>query len=203
MFALNIRRDCDRHRPALRAPGTINSVCGLALALAITVLLFVVNNASAETALEDLGPAPAFTLESHDGDRVDLAGFLEKGPVIIDFWATWCKPCRRALPHLQALYEKYRERGVTVLAISEDDPRSQAKIGSFLRSQRLTFPVLLDGEKQVARQYRVATLPTTFLVSSDGQIVALHRGYRDGDVTLIEQQLEALLAASSQEVSEP
>ncbi|MFH1845202.1 MAG: TlpA disulfide reductase family protein [bacterium] len=203
MFVQNTWRGRDRLGPVVLPLGVIHPIHGLALALAITVLLFADTGASAETTLEDLGPAPAFTLESHDGDRFDLAGYLEKGPVIIDFWATWCKPCRRAMPHLQALYEKYRQRGVTVIGISEDDPRSQAKIGSFLRSQQITFPVLLDGEKQVARQYRVATLPTTFLISSDGQIVSLHRGYRDGDEKLLEQQLEALLAVSGQEVSEP
>lgn len=145
--------------------------------------------------LKDLGPAPAFTLDTHGGKRVSLADYLDHGPVIIEFWATWCKPCRKEMPHLQALYERYLEQGLSVLAISQDDPRSQPKIGAFLRSQKLTFPILLDGDSRISRLFRVSAVPTTFLVSTEGRIVALHRGYRDGDERILEQEVRELLAS--------
>jgi peroxiredoxin len=165
--------------------------CLLGIAAAALTLVTV---AAAQDKLKDLGEAPHFTLEAYSGRRVTLTQVLQDGPAVIDFWATWCSPCREALPQLQALHEKYSERGLTVLAISQDDPRSQPKIGPFVRSQRLTFPVLLDGDHRVARLWRVSTLPTTFLVDPSGRIVALHRGYRDGDERILEDEILALLA---------
>jgi cytochrome c biogenesis protein CcmG/thiol:disulfide interchange protein DsbE len=149
--------------------------------------------ASGDALLEDLGRAPDFTLRTLQGDRIRLTEALERGPVILDFWATWCRPCRQALPQLQALYERYREAGLTVLAVSVDDPRSQPKIAPFARSQELTFPILTDGEKRAGRLYRITAVPTTFLISPEGRIVALHRGYRKGDIMLLEKQVRALL----------
>ncbi len=169
----------------------MGSLAGLLVLLA--ALLAVPATAAAAPA--DLGPAPAFTLETHAGGRTSLADHLENGPVIIDFWATWCGPCRKALPHLQALQDQYRDQGLTVLAVSIDDPRNQPKIGGFVRSQKLDFPILLDGDSRVARLYRVASVPSTFLVSPEGRVVALHRGYRDGDEKLLAAEVAELFDA--------
>lgn len=162
----------------------------------VLVLLLVPLAVPAETpALPDLGPAPDFTLENNAGGRTSLAEHLAAGPVIVDFWATWCTPCRKAMPHLQVLQDEYGDRGLTVLALSVDDPRNQPKIGAFVRSQKLTFPILLDGESRVARLYRVASVPTTFLISPAGRVVAFHRGYRDGDEKLLADEVAALFAS--------
>jgi peroxiredoxin len=153
--------------------------------------------AAAPAATKDLGEAPDFTLLSHDGHPVRLADVLKHGPVILDFWATWCGPCRKALPPLQALYSKYSERGLTVLAISQDDPRSQPQIGAFVRSQKLSFPILLDSDHQVARLYRAASMPTSFLISPEGRVMAFHRGYREGDEKILEEQVLELLPGAT------
>ena len=149
----------------------------------------------AAAADKDLGPAPAFTLESTAGDRVSLAAALERGPVIVDFWATWCGPCRQALPGLQQLHEKYAARGLTVLAVSTDEPRNRPKIGTTARALGLTMPVLIDTDKRAAQLYRVEAIPMTFLIDRDGRIQALHRGFRQGDLELLEQELLPLLNA--------
>jgi peroxiredoxin len=143
--------------------------------------------------LGDHGRAPQFQAERYDGGRVALRELLQKGPVIVDFWATWCVPCKRALPHYQALQQRYAERGVAVLLISLDDPRSQPKIGPYVKSQKLTLPVLLDAQKQVSRLFQVSDIPSTFLISPTGRIVAVHVGYNDGDEALLERELRELL----------
>jgi len=145
-------------------------------------------------AAEDLGGAPGFTLETPGGEKMSLGDALAKGPVILDFWATWCGPCRKALPHLQALYEAYKDDGLTVIAVSTDEPRNRPKINSTVRSLGLTFPVLVDGDKVVARLYRIDSVPTTFLISQAGRVTAYHRGFREGDEKLLAREVRELLA---------
>ncbi len=169
--------------------------------LLLMLLLAPTAGLAAPPVLADLGPAPAFILETHDGGRTSLAEHLAAGPVIVDFWATWCAPCRKALPHLQSLQDEYADRGLTVLAVSIDDPRNQPKIDAFARSQKLDFPILLDGDSRVARLYRVASVPTTFLVSPSGRVVAFHRGYRDGDEKLLAAEVAALFASLEEEAA--
>jgi peroxiredoxin len=94
---------------------------------------------------------------------------------------------------LQHLFERYADRGLTVLAISTDEPRNRPKIGSAARALGLTFPVLIDADKRVARLYRVDSVPMTFLVDREGRIRSLHRGFRPGDIQLLEQELLPLL----------
>jgi peroxiredoxin len=137
--------------------------------------------------------APDFTLENLRGDRITLSDALADGPVILDFWATWCGPCRKALPALQELATEFGD-DVTVLTVSIDDPRSRSKIGSTMRSLGLKMPVLLDSDKSIASLYRVVSVPSTFLIASDGTIAKVHSGYRDGDMRLLASELGRLLS---------
>ncbi len=137
--------------------------------------------------------APDFTLEDLRGDSVTLSDVLADGPVILDFFATWCKPCGKALPKLQKLAQEY-EGKVQVITISIDDPRSRSKIAPSMRAKGVKLPVLLDSDKMVASLYRVASIPSTFLIAPDGRIAAVHKGYRDGEIRQLESELNALLA---------
>lgn len=159
-------------------------------ALAVVLVL-----ASPALALAGTGQetAPDFTLDDLRGDPVTLTDALADGPVIVDFWATWCRPCRRALPRLQKLAVKYEGR-VRVLAVSIDGPRSRAQIAPTVRTLGLTMPVLLDADKTVASLYRVTTIPTTFLIAPDGRIAAVHNGFRDGEIKRLAAEIDRLLA---------
>jgi peroxiredoxin len=168
---------------------------GLA-AIVIAVAAACLQGGGARAADDAADTAPAFTLEDVAGDRVALATALARGPVIVEFWATWCGPCRQALPGLQRLHEAYASRGLTVLAVSTDEPRNRPKIGSTARALGLTFPVLVDADKRVAQLYRVESIPMTFLIDRDGRIRSLHRGYRPGDLEALEQELLPLLDAA-------
>jgi len=137
------------------------------------------------------GPAaPDFTLRASDGRNLRLAE-LRGSVVLVNFWATWCAPCRIEMPHLNKLHDKFRDAGLALLGVSvDDDPRNAAGVAS---KMGLRFPVLFDADKRVVRLYEVATMPTTVFIDRDGRVRSQHRGYRDGDEALHEQRLRALL----------
>jgi peroxiredoxin len=111
--------------------------------------------------------APDFTLETYDGETVRLAQ-LRGQVVLINFWATWCPPCREEMPAIQEAYDEHRERGLVVLAanLMEND----AQVGDFMAEMELTFPILMDRRGTVSERYRVQSLPTTYFVDRSGVI---------------------------------
>lgn len=135
-------------------------------------------------------PAPDFTLRSSEGRNLRLQE-LRGQVVMVNFWASWCAPCRVEMPHLNRLADKYRSSGFTLLGVNvDDDPKNAmaaaAKLG-------LRFPVLLDGEKKVVKLYEVATMPSTVLIDRDGRVRYVHRGYRDGYEETYDRQIRELL----------
>lgn len=136
---------------------------------------------------------PDLTFDLLTGKSITLSELSEKGPVLIDFWATWCNPCKLEMVQLQKIYQSYRDRGLTILAISQDSPRSLAKVRSFIRAKRYTFPVALDPNQQVGLKLNANVLPTTILVNSDREIVWRHQGYLPGDEKDIKAEILKLL----------
>jgi peroxiredoxin len=131
--------------------------------------------------------APSFHVRTLDGRALDSQKLLVKGPVVLDFWATWCRPCERSLPALQELHARYSAQGVTVLAVSIDGPRNWTRVRPFVTSHGLTLPVVIDEDGSLAKRYRVASVPSTIVIAPDGRVVRFHSGYVPGD----EQALEA------------
>jgi thiol-disulfide isomerase/thioredoxin len=127
--------------------------------------------APAAPALAVKGPAPSFTLEDRDGRSVSLSYFRGR-PVLIDFWASWCGPCRKSMPSIEQLYRKYRGSGLQVVGINIEG-RTPATL-QYLSAGGYTFPVLFDSgnwNSPVARSYHVSSIPRTFLIDGDGNIL--------------------------------
>jgi cytochrome c biogenesis protein CcmG/thiol:disulfide interchange protein DsbE len=122
--------------------------------------------------------APDFSLPNLAGENVELSELLGEGPVIVDFWATWCKPCIKAFPDLQDVYDSYKDCGLKVLAISIDGPRSTSRVGALIKSKGNTFEVLLDTSQKVAQKFHVTSVPRTVLIGTDGKIAFALTGYR-------------------------
>jgi len=139
--------------------------------------------------------APEFTLPNLDGEDVALSELLKDGPVIVDFWATWCKPCIKAFPDLQEIFDKYKDCGLTVLAISIDGPRSTSKVGALIASKGNTFGVLLDPSQAVARKFHVTSVPRTVLVRQDGTVAWAVTGYRPTNHAELDAAVAALIPA--------
>ncbi|MFQ5342911.1 MAG: redoxin domain-containing protein [Anaerolineae bacterium] len=119
-------------------------------------------------------PAPDFTLKNLEGETINLDDFKGQ-PVLINFWATWCGPCRIEMPVMNTMYQKYKDEGFVVLAV--DVQESITTVQSFVNSMGLTFPILLDLKGEVADgPYRIRAFPTSYFVGRDGKITAAHRG---------------------------
>ncbi len=154
------------------------------LTLALSTLCSVAAAVSTDRA------APDFTLRSLDGPNLRLQE--QRGRVVlVNFWATWCGPCRQEMPHLNRLYEKYRAAGFTLLGVNiDDDARNAAGLSTKLG---LKFPVLLDTDKKVSHLYDLATMPSTVLIDRDGRVRFIHLGYKDGYENTYEKQIRELL----------
>ncbi len=132
-------------------------------------------------------PAYDFSLVDLEGNEVRLADFHGR-PVILNFWATWCAPCRLEMPELQTAYSQYQEVGLVILAINQEESPQLVR-EFFYDDMGLTFTPLLDSEGMVANLYGVNRLfPSSFFINADGQITAIHRGM------LVASQIEAYLA---------
>ena len=134
--------------------------------------------------------APDFTLKSNGGDNLRLSE--HRGEVILlNFWASWCGPCRQEMPHLDALQKKYESLGVNVIGVSVD--KEPGKADQLLKEIPVAFPVLYDTESQVSAAYNVAAMPTTVLIDRDGNMRYLHKGYKPGYEDQYEQQIKQLI----------
>jgi len=140
----------------------------------------------------DIGnPAPGFKLPNIDGETVDLDDFKGK-PVILNFWATWCPPCRFEMPLLQSAYERYQDQELVVLGINNLFLDELPKVEQFVTEHRLEFPILLDETGEIHDPlYRVQNLPTTFFVDRQGTIRWIQIGELNQEV--LEQQISSIL----------
>ena len=127
------------------------------------------------------------------GNEVSVETLVEDGPIILDFWATWCGPCKRAMPAWARLADAYAEDGVRLVPVSWDHPRMYDRITTYFEKQGFEFPSLVDPEHESGNALGVVSLPTTFLISADGNILVRHVGYADGDERLLESELRKAL----------
>jgi peroxiredoxin len=137
------------------------------------------------------GPAPNFTLQANAGGQVSLASLKGK-VVMVNFWATWCVPCRQEMPHLEALYEKYNGLGFELLAVNVEKNNAEGA-RKWLQETPVTFPVLFDPENQVTKLYKVQTMPSTVIIGRDGTMRFMHNGYKPGYENDYQTQVRSLL----------
>lgn len=145
------------------------------------------------------GKAPDFALPNLIGKDVKLSEALSRGPVILDFWATWCKPCIKGFPALQQIHDKYKAKGLTVLAISVDSPKSRSRVAPFIKAQNYTFEVLLDIEGKVAKKYNAIAVPRTVLISQQGEVVYATTGYKPTNEEQLDKAVGSLLPQKASE----
>jgi len=134
---------------------------------------------------------PPIDLPDLEGNQVDLDELRDK-VVVVDFWASWCGPCRQEMPVLQTFHEKYATKGLVIIGVNVD--RSAKKMRGFLESNPVSFRIVHDPETRVAERYEPTTIPTSYVVGRDGKLRYVHQGFRKEDAQSIEARLRTLLA---------
>jgi peroxiredoxin len=129
-------------------------------------------------AVDTNSPAPDFTLNAQSGKPVEFTQF--KGQVVmLNFWASWCGPCRQEMPLLDSIYKKYGKLGFTMIGVNVE-PDSKAA-NDWLKQTPVTFPILYDTDSKVSKLYGVSGMPSTVIVDRKGTVRMIHRGYKPGD----------------------
>ncbi len=137
--------------------------------------------------------APDFTLKNLKNERFTLSDHIGKGPILLDFWAFYCKPCLEALPELDRLHHEYSEQGLQVITVSIDNPKSSKKVRPFVGSRKFGFEVLLNPDKEVRKLFGGINIPFTVLINNDGEIVYNQLGSKPGDEETLEKEVKKLL----------
>ena len=135
-----------------------------------------------------------FEAESIEGDQIELEKLLEKGPVLINFWASWCQPCKAEMKHLKNIYEKYKSTGFTIVGINQDSPKSLSKVKSLISSNMINYPIVLDPNNQIFQKYNGQVMPYSILINPKGEIAFKHTGYLPGDEVKLEEEITKLLS---------
>lgn len=142
------------------------------------------------SALDAGAKLPEIGLTDLAGKRVDVASLSGK-VVILDFWASWCAPCKEELPQLEKLYKKYKDRGLVVVGISVDDDAENVK--TFLKQMHLSFPIAHDKGHVVADRFHPPRMPSSYIADRKGIVRHVHGGFRAGDERQMEAEITALL----------
>ena len=142
-------------------------------------------------------PAPDFSLRDINGKEVSLSSHKGK-VVLVNFWATWCGPCKLEMPHLDKMDRDLEAKGFEVISISTDDARAASKVKPLIKRGGYGFTVLLDKDTSVVSQYNPAkTLPYNVLIDRDGNIHKVFQGYNPGDEVELRHEVETLLGSGS------
>lgn len=165
---------------------SVRTIKGMVKGLALAAVC-----ASAALAASSSAPAPGFQLSGRGGKTIDLSQF--KGQVVmINFWATWCGPCRQEMPLLEDIYKKYKPMGFTMLGVNVEPDSAGAE--AWLQKQKpVTFPVAFDVDSKVSKLYKVAGMPSTVFVDRKGNVRVMHKGYKPGDEDFYMTQIRSML----------
>ena len=136
---------------------------------------------------------PDMPVKLLSGKTANLYELLESGPVIIDFWATWCVPCKKVMKFLNQYHLDYAKENFKVLMINTDSPRSLGKVKTYVRSQGFSFNVGMDPNKVISKKLNGMVMPTLILVDKGGRVKWMHQGYVAGEEVEIEKQIRQIL----------
>ena len=137
--------------------------------------------------------SPSLTLKKMNGKSVKLSEYLNKGPVLINFWATWCSPCKKEMVFLNQFERRYKDNGLSILSISIDSQKSLSHVRSYIRANNYTYDVFLDPNMQVFKKLNGNLMPTNVLIDKNGKVLWRHYGYIPGDEKNMDLELRSAL----------
>ena len=142
---------------------------------------------------------PNIDIKLLNGKTTNIYKLLESGPLLMDFWATWCKPCKQVMKHLNEFHNDYKDQGFQVLMINQDTPRSLGKVKAYINSKDYDFLVSTDPNQQIAKKLNGQIMPNLLLIKKDGTIQWRHQGYMPGEEKEIKQKIEELLSLNKKD----
>lgn len=134
--------------------------------------------------------APDFTLKGMNGNTISLADYKGK-VVMVEFWATWCPPCKELAPILEKIHKKYKDKGLVFLALVSKD-EGEETIKSFIKEHEITYSVLM-ADQETTRHYGISSIPVTFIINKEGRVVIMHMGNTQGIMQELIAEIERLL----------
>ena len=163
--------------------------------------LFIINLIIAESA--DIGNTiPDLKIRLLDGTTTTIHELVDDGPLMIDFWATWCVPCKKLMRYLDQYHQDYSSDGFKVLMINTDTPRSMGKVKSYVRAQDYKFYIGMDPNKTISKKLNGMVMPTMILVDKGGEVKWRHQGYISGEEIEVNNQIKQLLENNLEEIFE-
>jgi len=155
--------------------------------ISIAMFVFVAANVQAKPIS---GKAPDFTLKSRSGKNLRLSDF--RGQVVmLNFWASWCGPCREEMPIMEKFYKRYKKLGFTILGVNVEEDSSKAN--AYLRDIKVSFPILYDNTNKLSEVYSVRAMPTTVMIDRNGNMRYLHQGFKTGTEKAYKKEIKKLI----------
>jgi thiol-disulfide isomerase/thioredoxin len=158
-------------------------------ALSVLVASLLVGSTAAALPIGE--SPPPIDMPDLSGRNVDLEALRGK-VVLVDFWASWCGPCKQEMPVLEALHQKYADEGLVIVGVNIDT--SAKKMNSFLKGSPVSFRIVHDPKIEIPQRYEPSTMPSSYFIGRDGKLKHVHEGFRKKDAAAIEKQIQALLA---------
>jgi peroxiredoxin len=142
--------------------------------------------------------APDFTARDVEGKTFRLSDHLGKQVILLDFWSTFCEPCKGEMPHLRAIYDDNKDKGMIIVGVAMDGPESMAEVPAFVRRYSVDFPVILDDDSHIASLYDPKkSMPLSVLIARDGHIIKVREGYNPGEEKLVAADVAEALAGTA------
>ena len=157
------------------------------------LMITLISTCSVSLALEEGDKIPEFDIASIYENQPNISlKDLEGKTLFIDFWASWCAPCITSLPLYNEIYDKYQDQGLEVIAVNVDNPIEDGL--DFLLDTPLDFLIPQDPEGEISELFGVIGMPSSYLISPDGNVKLVHMGFRNGDIDIIEEEIQKVLA---------
>ncbi len=166
----------------------------LSLIIITLLIFFSAENVSSLSILQ--GNVPGYKMKTLAGKRISLKDY-RGSPLLLNFWATWCAPCRKEFPIIKEIEDKFGKDGLVVLAVNVDDTRTISGVKSFVSAHSLNFTIPLDPNRKLLNNFRGSALPLTVLIDASGNVVRIYTGFLGMWEEEIYRQLSELVAAGS------
>lgn len=138
---------------------------------------------------------PDISLYNIKNEYFNIRELQGESLTIVDFWATWCKPCLIAIPEINKIYEEFKPSGVSVIGINIDSPRNQSKVRPFANARGMEYELLLDPDQNAMQLMNVMVVPTLVIFNNKGEQVFVHEGFKPGDQIVLKEKIKELLSS--------